>query len=340
MSQLPEWATAHGGALTVATIRSQASDFQVTEICTIDFTGEGEHDFLWIEKSATNTHWVAERLASFASVPVRDVGYAGMKDRHAVTRQWFSVRRTGDVEWSRFAADGVVVLEQQQHRRKLRRGAHSGNSFKIALRSAAIAQHADVFEQRLQLIAEQGVPNYFGAQRFGRGGGNISLCKSLFAGRKMSRAKRSIALSTARSLIFNDFLNRRVCDQTWNKILPGELANLNGSGSVFPVDELSEELAARCEAQDIHPSGPLWGDGSPRSTGIVARLESATAEDHRDLAQGLVAARMEPASRALRLLVSDLRHHFDDGVLWLEFNLTKGGYATSVLRELVTVTGS
>lgn len=336
MSQLPEWATAHGGALIVATIRSQPEDFQVTEICTIDFTGEGEHDYLYIEKTATNTHWIAERLAKFAGVPVRDIGYAGLKDRHAVTRQWFSVRRVGDVDWTLFYEDGVVVLEKQRHRRKLRRGAHSGNSFKIALRSIAIDQQADILEQRLRLVAEQGVPNYFGEQRFGHRGGNVELCKSMFAGRRLSRAKRSIALSTARSLIFNEFLDRRVCDKTWNKILPGELANLDGSGSVFVVEEVTPELIARCEAQDVHPSGPLWGDGSPRSKAKVADLEKSIASAHQEIADGLIAARVEASSRALRLLVKNLRWQVGEGVLWLEFELAKGGYATAVLRELAT----
>ena len=334
MHDIPEWAYAHGAGLFPATIRSVPSDFVVTENCTIEFSGEGEHDYLLIEKTGNNTHWVAECLAKHAGVPLRDVGYAGLKDRHAVTRQWFSVRRLGVVSWDALAEEGVAILEQQRHRRKLRRGAHKGNKFRIALRSDEIDFHVDELDARLTVIAKQGVPNYFGEQRFGRGGGNIDLCKAMFAGRRLSRAKRSIALSSARSLIFNTILDQRVRDGSWNTILPGELANLDGSASVFAVDEVTDELIARCNAYDIHPSGSLWGDGSPRSSGDVAGLETESAAAHGEIAAGLVAARLDSASRALRLLVSKMQWNVEDGVLWLEFELVKGGYATAVLREI------
>lgn len=336
MSAVPLWASAIGASLFDATIRSVPSDFVVTEKCDIEFSGEGEHDFLWIEKTGTNTHWVAECLAKHGGVPLRDVGYAGLKDRHAITRQWFSVRRLGSVDWNEFSEDGVEILEQQRHRRKLRRGAHSSNVFKIALRSENLSTGADKINERLTVIAKNGVPNYFGEQRFGRGGGNIELCKKIFAGRRLSRSKRSIALSAARSLIFNTILDQRVTQGSWNKILPGELANLDGSGSVFAVESVDNELVRRCDEQDIHPSGSLWGDGSPRSTGEVADLESAAAESYAEIAAGLIVARMEPASRALRLRVSEFSWQIDQDALWLEFELAKGGYATAVLREIAT----
>lgn len=337
MSAVPLWASAFGESLFDASIRSVPSDFIVTEKCDIEFSGEGEHDFLWLEKIGTNTHWVAECLAKHGNVPLRDVGYAGLKDRHAITRQWFSVRRLGTVDWNEFSEDGVEILERQRHRRKLRRGAHSSNVFKIALRSENLNACAAEIDDRLKVIAKDGVPNYFGAQRFGRGGSNIELCKSMFVGRRLSRAKRGIALSAARSLIFNSILDQRVVQGSWNKILPGELANLDGSGSVFAVTDVDDELIRRCDEQDIHPSGSLWGDGSPRSTGEVAELESSAADTLAEIASGLIAARMEPASRALRLRVSELSWTIDRDVLWLEFELSKGGYATAVLSEIACI---
>jgi len=336
MSAVPLWTSANGASLFDATIRSVPSDFVVTEKCDIEFSGEGEHDFLWIEKISTNTHWVAECLARHGNIPLRDVGYAGLKDRHAVTRQWFSVRRLGTVDWQAFAEDGVEILDVQRHRRKLRRGAHSSNAFKITLRAENLAASASAIDERLTAIARDGVPNYFGEQRFGRGGSNIELCKNLFAGRRLSRAKRSIALSAARSLIFNEILEQRVTQGSWNKILPGELTNLDGSGSVFAVEEVDDELIRRCDQQDIHPSGSLWGDGSPRCTGEVSELEIAAAEHYPEIVAGLIAARMEPASRALRLRVSHLSWQIDQDALWLEFELAKGGYATAVLREVAS----
>jgi tRNA pseudouridine13 synthase len=337
MSVVPLWVHANGEGLFDATIRSIPSDFVVTEKCEIEFSGEGEHDFLWVEKTGTNTHWVAECLAKHGNVPLRDVGYAGLKDRHAITRQWFSVRRLGSVDWKEFSEDGVEILQQQRHRRKLRRGAHSGNAFRIALRSDNLAAAASAINERLTVIARNGVPNYFGEHRIGRGGSNIELCKSMFAGRRLSRAKRGIALSAARSLIFNTILEQRVVQDSWNRILAGELANLDGSGSVFVVDAVDDELIRRCDEQDIHPSGSLWGDGSPRCTGEVAELETSAADHFAEIVAGLIAARMEPASRALRLRVTELSWKIDRDVLWLEFELAKGGYATAVLREIARI---
>lgn len=335
MPKLPEWATAYDRLTIDAAIRRAPADFQVTERLSYAPDGTGEHEYLWIEKTGANTSWVAEQLAKFCCIKSRDVGYAGMKDRHAITRQWFSVCQRNDVQWDEFAAEGVRILAHERHSRKLRRGAHTGNTFRIALRARGIQAQKMRLSERLALIAAQGVPNYFGEQRFGREGGNLALSKSLFAGRRVSHSKRSIALSAARSLIFNTILDERVRSGTWNSLLPGELANLDGSGSVFAVDSVDAELVSRCASLDIHPTGSLWGDGSPSSGGEVAVLESLAVAPHADIAAALVATRMQPASRALRLRVFDLQWHFEDDVLWLEFGLARGGFATAVLREIV-----
>lgn len=339
MQAVPQWACALGSSLFTASIRSSAADFVVTEELSIDFSDDGEHDFLWIEKTGANTHWVAERLADHAGVPARDVGYAGLKDRHAITRQWFSVRRPGPHEsiWSSFAAEGVCILESRRHRRKLRRGAHQGNAFRIALRGRDTATLRETIATRLHEIIDGGVPNYFGAQRFGHGGANIQLCRSLFSGRRLSRPQRSIALSAARSLIFNEIVDSRVRQGSWNTILPGELANLDGSGSVFAVDDVSADLTKRCAIQDIHPSATLWGDGAPQGAHAVADLEQCAADKYPDIAAGLIQARVEASTRPVRLRVQNLNWEIDDDVLWLEFSLRRGGYATTVLREIVEV---
>jgi tRNA pseudouridine13 synthase len=333
---LPEWASAFGAPILAAEIRATPEDFCVTERSDIKCSGDGEHDFLWVRKIEQNTQWVAERIAEYAQIPARDVGFAGMKDRHAITQQWFSVRRTRQIDWTAFSAEGIEILEQQRHHRKLRRGAHTSNAFRIALRSTSVGPNAEKIEQRLSDIAATGVPNYFGEQRFGRGGSNIDLCRRLFAGRRLSRGKRSIALSAARSLIFNAILSERVTSGSWDRILPGELANLNGSASVFDVADVSAELTQRCAEFDIHPSGALWGKDSPRSTGMVAALEMKIAKEHRDLTDGLSTFGMKATSRALRLPVRNLEWQIDSNALWLEFELAKGGYATAVLREIAS----
>ena len=309
MSPLPDWARALGPVLFAGLIRTSPTDFVVTEMLDFDFSDDGEHDWLWVEKTGANTVWVAEQLARHASVAPRDVGYAGLKDRHAVTRQWFSVRRPSadGTDWASFEADGVSILDRKLHRRKLKRGAHKGNKFRIAVRSSEIVSLGDTIEERIAAIRAEGVPNYFGEQRFGRDGGNIELGRAVVAGRRMSRNKRSIGISAIRSLEFNDELDARVRDATWNRILPGDVANLDGTRSIFTVDDVMPELEQRCKDMDIHPSGLL---------------------------PGIDELGVEPASRPLRLRVQDLQWEIDGDALWLEFSLGRGSYATSVLREL------
>lgn len=321
-----------------ARIRGAPTDFIVTENIDFELSGDGEHDFLWIEKSGANTAWVARQLAAHAGVVANDVGYAGLKDRHAITSQWFSVRRpSGEgTDWAAFAAEGVRVIQIARHHKKLRRGAHRSNSFRIALRSPQIVEIRDEINSRLQIIEKHGVPNYFGEQRFGRDGGNIAMAEAVFAGRRVKRDKRSIAISSARSLLFNAILDGRVRDETWDQLQSGDLANLDGSGSVFAVEDLTTDLTDRCNTLDIHPTGALWGNGAPLTTGDVASAELAAVAGHESLTGGLKSARVDASSRALRLPVRDLSLEFDDDVLWLRFSLPKGGFATVVLREVAT----
>jgi tRNA pseudouridine13 synthase len=339
VASLPDWSRALGPALLRAVIRSQPSDFKVIEELSIDLSDDGEHDFLLIEKVSANTQWVADALARHANVSSRDAGFAGLKDRHAITRQWFSVRRPGrdGTDWGLFSADGVTILEQRRHRRKLKRGAHKGNSFEIVLRGEGIESTQDAVNERLARIATGGVPNYFGEQRFGRDGGNLNLARQLFSGGRLPRPKRSIALSSARSFLFNEILARRVDQGSWNTVLLGELANLDGSASVFSVTELDDEIAQRCLTMDIHPSGTLWGDNAPLATGAVAELEREVTEPYADLTAGLLSVRMDAASRSLRLPVRDLHWDFTENALRLEFRLDPGGYATTVLREIAEI---
>ena len=257
---LPDWTRAHGSPLFAARIRTTPADFDVTEELGYAFDGNGEHDFLTVEKTGANTEWVSRQLARFADVPARDVGYSGLKDRHAVTRQWFSVPRWNSPDWSLFETPDVVILDVQRHSKKLRRGAHKSNAFKIILRN--IDGDSDSLSDRLRLIAEQGVPNYFGPQRFGREGGNIRLADDWAAGKRLPRHKRSIAISSARSFLFNEALVQRVRDGSWNRIVSGDLANLDGTGSVFTVDNVDADIERRCAEMDIHPAVELAGDGS------------------------------------------------------------------------------
>ncbi len=317
---LPDWARAHGPPLFAARMRTRSEDFEVTEILGWALSGEGEHDYLWIKKTGANTEWVARQLARHAGVPARDIGYAGLKDRHAVTRQWFSVPRWHAPDWSTLDVEGVDVHEVERHHKKLRRGAHRANAFRITLRGADPDVDSDALAARIALIGEQGVPNYFGEQRFGRNGANLELADAWAAGKRLPRHQRSLAISTIRSFLFNEALDARVRNGTWNRLLPGDQANLDGTGSVFDVAEVDAELERRCAAMDIHPAGVLAGEGTE------------TAPE--DWCAALGRARVEPATRSQRLRVADIEFTLDADVIALRFTLGRGAYATSVLREI------
>lgn len=331
-SELPR---AYGTPPLTATLRSTPEDFRVEEILGYDADGEGEHALLWVEKREANTDWVARELARFAGVSPMNVGYAGLKDRHAVTRQAFTVQLPGkaDPDWSAFPHTEVKILASTRHKRKLKRGALRGNRFVLVLRN--VVGDRTRAEEVLHNVASRGVPNYFGEQRFGREGGNVAQARMMFAGRRVDRDKRSILLSAARSHIFNSVLAARVDRDAWDKPLEGEIWCLAGSRSWFGPEPFDELLAARLMQGDIHPSGPLWGQGEPPTNAVAGELERAVITQYSDLAEGLVAARMDQERRPLRLLPKDLLWRWlGEETLELSFELPAGAYATVVVREL------
>lgn len=230
-SILPDWPRAfpYDGvdAMPSAHLRACPEDFRVDEILGFDPDGEGEHLLLKIQKRNQNTADVARTLARHAGVKIRDVGYGGLKDRNAVTTQWFSVWLPGkaDPDWSAIAGEHLKILDSQRHHRKLQRGALRGNRFVIVLRDVAFPQQLDAgaLEQQLAVIKQQGVPNYFGEQRFGREGRNLASATAMFDGvRIKDKHLRSLYLSAARSFLFNEVLAARITAANWNQVLPGE----------------------------------------------------------------------------------------------------------------------
>lgn len=341
MASLPDWARACGPAEFSARIRSAPEDFRVEEVLGFEADGEGPHVMLTVEKREANTHWVAEQLARHAGIPGREVGYAGLKDRHAVTVQHFTLNldRRPEPDWTSLEANGIKVLKSMRHRRKLKTGALEGNRFRLVLR--ALSGPVDALLPRLQAIRSHGVPNYFGEQRFGRGAANLEKAEAALSGRLRIHDRRlfSLLLSTARSLIFNDLLSERVQAGNWNKLLPGEVLMLDGSHSVFKALAGDPELLRRLEQGDVHPTGPLWGRGEPLTSGEVQALEAQVAERHEALAKGLVRVGVEMARRSLRLAVKDFAWRETGEGMVLEFFLPAGAYATTVLGELVNVMG-
>ncbi|HEY6940236.1 tRNA pseudouridine(13) synthase TruD [Dokdonella sp.] len=326
---------AHGGPPATGVLRADPVDFRVDEVLGFEPSGSGEHAFLVVEKTGANTEWVARELARAAGVAPLAVGFAGLKDRHAVTRQAFTVQLAGraDPDWSAVAIEGVRVLSATRHNRKLKRGAHRGNRFRIVLRD--VRGDRDAIENRIAAIAARGVPNYFGEQRFGRDGGNLALAARLFAGERMPRERRGIALSAARSELFNAVLASRVERDDWNRAVDGEVWMLDGTHAIFGPEPWSDDLARRLEAGDIHPTGPLWGRGELRSVGAVAALERAAIAPHAAIAEGLERAGLEQERRALRLRAAGLAHAWEGSDRFVvEFALGAGSFATTVLREL------
>lgn len=328
-------ARAHGAPVLNARMRVSPEDFRVDEIDTFEASGSGEHLLLTVEKREMTTMHAARRIAQWAGVAEMAIGFAGMKDRHAVTTQRFSVWIPKKVapDIAALQSDDLKVLSAHWHARKLPRGALTGNRFVLVLRNVE-GDRAEI-EARLQAIAQHGVPNYFGEQRFGRSGDNVAQALAMFAGRRVKREERSMLLSAARSQIFNALLDQRVERGDWNQGIEGDVFMLDGSHSVFGPVDIDETIATRLASFDIHPTGPMWGRGDLRTQAEVQVLEAGIAEAHVELCNGLEKAGLKQERRGLRLPVTELTWTWlQDEVLSLSLQLPAGSYATTVLREL------
>ncbi|HYW03173.1 MAG TPA: tRNA pseudouridine(13) synthase TruD [Gammaproteobacteria bacterium] len=334
-----DWPRAGGEPPATARVRALAADFRVIELPLFEPDGSGQHVLLRVRKTGVNTDWLAGRLAALAGVARHAVGYAGRKDRHAVAEQWFSIDLAGrpEPDWRTLDLAGVEILEAVRHGRKLKTGALRGNRFELTLREL----RGDVrgCRERVERICREGVPNYFGPQRFGRRGDNVAQASAMFAGRLRvrGRGRRGILLSAARAAIFNAVLAERVRRGDWNRPCPGDVLQLDGSRSWFVLDggEDREAACRRCAEGDLHPTGPLWGRGDPPALEDIGRLERELAEGFPELVAGLTKTGMAHARRSLRLPVREVKWETGCEGARLGFTLPPGGYATVVLRELV-----
>ena len=328
-----------GDPQATGVLRADPEDFVVAEDLGFAPDGDGAHLLLKVRKRNANTGWVAQELARALGCHVRDIGFAGLKDRRAVAIQWFSVPAT-----PRSLADAAAlknpefaVLQVHRHRRKLPRGALAGNAFTIRIRG--YTGSAAVLRARCEAIAHAGVPNYFGPQRFGRDASNLARLAAMGNAPAEPPLRRgrpdSFVLSAARSLIFNAVVGERVHAGSWDTLAVGDVANLDGRGSVFAVAELTPDLPQRLAQLEVHPTGPMWGIGELMSRGPVRDLEQRTAVELATACQYAIDAEVRQERRSLRLRVRDLQWQQDpDGVL-LQFWLRSGSYATAVLRELL-----
>lgn len=341
MFEIPNWPYFTGAPGAEGLVRSCPEDFVVEEIPRVLPSGEGNHRWLWIEKRSANTDWIARELAKASGCLQRDVGYAGLKDRHAVTRQWFSIPANAatDQRLEETRIEGAKILEVHRHERKLKRGTLNGNRFNLKIRQFNGSQAKT--EQCINQIRSNGVPNYFGPQRFGHGGKNVAEGFSLLVKRvRLPRSKTSIYLSAIRSFLFNQVLAQRVERADWNTIIDGELAMLNGTQSIFRCDKTDANIEDRCRRLDIHPTGPLPGAGGTQPGGEVAQMEHAVLRNWPELTELLIAQRLQASRRSLRLCPAELESDIVGGTLELSFVLPPGAYATTVLREILVDKGA
>ncbi|MAR73900.1 MULTISPECIES: tRNA pseudouridine(13) synthase TruD [Halomonas] len=334
----PRYLDERFGAPMAGRYRETPEDFQVEEDLGFAPEGQGEHLWLWIAKRDTTTARVASTLAHQCQVSRRDVGYAGMKDRTAVTRQWFSVHLAGreapkDLD-ARLAAEGYVVEAASRHPRKLKRGVHRGNRFRLKL-TGEVARDPGL-EQRFEALVSDGVPNYFGPQRFGHEGRNLSkACAVLERGWRKRDDREGMLLSAARSYLFNAQLAERLRRGCWREVLAGDVMMLEGTHSLFDVESPDDALKARLEQGDIHPAGVLWGTGGSRARERAEALEQDVLAEAPALCAGLEKARVKASRRALRVMPTEARLWRQGDAVWLEFRLPAGAFATAVLRELM-----
>jgi tRNA pseudouridine13 synthase len=302
-----------------ASFRTIPEDFMVNEDLGFVPSGSGEHWLLHIEKMGQNTHWVAEQLALFCGLEPSAVGVCGRKDRHAVTRQWFSLYapKQTTMNWSEFVVEGVQILEVHRHSQKLRLGSHKANDFSIRLRdltandrplmNADKAHLEAVIYQRLA----SGVPNYFGEQRFGRDNSNLVAARHWFElGRKPHPKRRSMVMSAARAYLFNQILALRVRQENWRQSMPGDL--LEGG----------------------FPTGPLWGRGRSQTNDACLALETAVMADYADWCRGLEHCGLKQERRSLVLLPKNFALSWLGDDMALSFSLPVGTFATTILAEI------
>lgn len=342
-SEFDEYFPIHNTVEGSGVIREQPQDFQVVEINHIDFSGEGEHLWLYIQKTGCNTDWVAKQLAQICQVPTLQVGYAGLKDRHAVTSQWFSVQlpKVSDPEQIQAQlSEEILIIKSVRHNKKLKTGGLKANQFKLLIRH--IQGDKQQVENNIAAVIKHGVPNYFGEQRFGHHLNNVSKAADWFAGqfRPKNRNLKSLLISTARSWIFNHIISERIKTDCWLTPVQGDIFQLDGSHSWFLDDQEDQQvILQRLKEQDIHITAPLWGEDDLQSHADTALMEQRVADRFPEMLAGMPKHRLKHDRRATRMKINEMTYAWVGGDLELQFTLGPGGYATVVMREILKITG-
>ncbi len=319
-----------------ADFKTQPEDFIVREQLGFSPSGEGEHVFIYLHKRQITTELVSKDIARQLGLPVRDICYSGLKDKQAVTEQWFSFPWPIKKPLPELQGESWQIVETSRHLKKLRRGVHQSNHFTITLSN--LRGDISQLETRLETLKQQGFANYFGQQRFGVEGNNVAKALELFAGTfRCKPFLRSIYYSAARSYLFNHYLSLRVAQGSWQQAIEGDKFNLDGSNAIFGPEALSDELQERVASFDIHPAGPLIGKQASGLDGHAAMLWQQVAEQGQPVIDGLVKAGLDTGYRPLRACAKSLNWQLDQQQCVLQFELRSGAFATALIRELVTI---
>ena len=320
-----------------AKLKAQPEHFRVIENLGYPLSGKGEHLMVRIRKTGENTTYVANELAKACGVKSKDVSWAGLKDRHAVTEQWLSVHLPdgGLPNLAQFEVDHptIEILEMTRHNKKLRPGDLKENHFVVTLSETT---DIDDVIQRLEVVKEQGVPNYFGAQRFGKEGNNLHEARRW--GRENVRTrnqnKRSMYLSTARSWIFNHIVSQRIEQGVFNQFINGDIA-LHGKEATLVDQNNLVSLQAELNAEQVQISAALAGDNALPTQDQALAIEQPCLDNEKDLMALICGNRMRHDRRAISLKAKDLVWSVDNDMITLNFTLDSGSFATSIVRELI-----
>jgi tRNA pseudouridine13 synthase len=327
-----------GGAL-----RSSPEDFRVDELPAYLPSGAGPHLYLKVEKRGRTTRDVVRAIAGALGVPERDAGYAGLKDRDAVTTQWLSFPAAREPDPRALEGPGLRVLEASRHANKLRPGHARGNRFQVAVRGGDVARARAC----AAALAASGLPNFFGAQRFGRDGGNAAVGRALLRGDATPEARRAardrflrrLSLSAWQSALFNRWLAERMRDGLFATAIAGDVLKKLDTGGIFTCEDPALD-AARVARFEVSPAGPMFGHRLRPASGEAgareARLLAAEGIGPAELARG--GGETEGTRRAARLRVEVELEAIEGGYL-ARFELPRGSYATVVMRELTKVEG-
>lgn len=328
---LEELAYLHGKPSASAKLKVQPEHFIVREKLGFEFAGEGEHLMLLVRKRGENTKFVANELAKVCGILSKNVGWSGLKDRHAVTEQWlsFHMPKHEEVDFSTFLKQypHIQILKTTRHNKKLRPGDHQSNEFVVTLTEV---DDVNSVTSRLELVSKLGVPNYFGEQRFGRNGNNLEEARRW--GRENVRTrnqnKRSMYLSAARSWIFNQIVSKRIMNGGLDIAIDGDLVKVNHEQVLVNEDNI--ELLS-----DYKITAALAGDNDLPTHNAAKALEQAVVDSEPDLMALIRGNRMRHDRREVILHPQHLKWDLSASEVTLAFELSSGSFATSVIRELI-----